>query len=327
VIELATPALRVDVDPAAGAEIVRVGVPGGANALAHYDWAAPHPAETSASYGSSELDWLSRYRGGWQELIPNAGDACEVDGIPMAFHGDASLAGWDVLAVDGRSCTLRCATRLPLVVERRMRLDDERPILRIEEVVTNESPLDVELLWGHHPVFPATPGARIDLPPATVEAEPTLAGGLAPGRADWPLLPGADGVPVDLREVPDGAVERVLYASELAAGWVALRQPGTLPSVAMSWDAATFRCMWLWLQRGAADLPHFGRAAMLGLEPHVAFPFDGLAAARERGRALRIGPRGTREAWLTLTLFAGGERPVTHVGRDGTIAFERGAVG
>src|SRR5207244_3271729 len=54
---------------------------------------------------SGELDettWTRCYRGGWQLLVPNAGNACVVDGIAHGFHGRASTDAWEVtdLAVD-----------------------------------------------------------------------------------------------------------------------------------------------------------------------------------------------------------------------------------
>lgn len=320
-IELRSKAMVVDVDPAAGGEVTRVSRPGGINALARYGWESPCRDRRSATYGDSQHDWLSRYRGGWQELIPNSGAACVVDGVPMSFHGDASLAEWTVLSAAGDRCELRCPTRLPLVVERTMEIDAERPVLRVEEQVVNESDLELAFLWGHHPVFPAVAGARLDLPACVVEPETSIAAGAAPGRSKWPHLRLFDGTLVDLREVLDRPLERVVYLSEMAGSWAAVRQPGAVPGVAMAWDPETFPCMWIWLQRHSPDFPHFGRSEMLGLEPHAAWPFDGLAAAIERGRALRIGAGETRRSWLTMTLLADGGRTVTGVERDGTVAF------
>src|SRR5947207_2504917 len=97
-VTLSSPSLTVVVDPARGAEIRRIAGTDRHNVLAAYDWEAPVPARRSASYGSSRLDWLSGYRGGWQELFPNAGPECEVDGVPLPFHGEASASRWDVAA-------------------------------------------------------------------------------------------------------------------------------------------------------------------------------------------------------------------------------------
>jgi hypothetical protein len=67
------------------------------------------------------------------------------------------------------------------------------------------------------------------------------------------------------------------------------------------------------------EFPWYGQASIVALEPHRAWPADGLAAARARGRALELGPRASVHAWLTMALFTGAERAVGGVRRDGRI--------
>ncbi|HZV74963.1 MAG TPA: DUF4432 family protein [Conexibacter sp.] len=317
-ITLANDHLTVQVHPEAGAEISRLSRPGGPNALAWYDWASPLPATRGPGYGNTALDWLSRFRGGWQELFPNAGDECEVNGVPLAFHGEASLAAWDVVEVSPAACTLRTAVRLPLVLTRRMTLSSDRAALLIEESVVNESELETPFLWGHHPAFPAVPGAHVDLPSCQVRAEPRMAGGLGDATGAWPHLLDEHGHERALDVVPDEQVVRIVYAEEMTGSWAALRQPGELPSIAMAWDGNAFPVMWLWLQNGTSEFPWYGRANVVGLETHTAAPFDGLAAACERGQAHRLGPRETMTAWFTISLIDDPGSPVTGVDRDGS---------
>jgi hypothetical protein len=310
--------LEVDIDVVHGAEIRSVARPGGPNALAWHDWAAPAPADESSTYGSSQLDWLSRYRGGWQELFPNAGAACEYRGVPLAFHGEASLSQWEVVHQADDQCELRVAARLPLVLSRRMSLAPDRPAVLIEETVTNVSDLEVPYLWGHHPVFPAREGARIDLPGGTVRPEPADRAGLDLETSAWPNAT-ADGVPCDLSEVPAETQQRLLYVDDLPAAWVALRQPAGEQGVAMAWDASAFGVLWLWLLNGTDEFPWYGRARMLGIEPQTAWPYDGVAAAHARGAAPVIGPRERRSSWLTLVLIDSDGGPVTAVSRGGRV--------
>ena len=96
-IELQTAHLLVRVDEGRGAEITHVGRDADHNALFHDDWGAPLRASRSVTWGEPTLDWLSEYRGAWQELFPNAGDACEVMGTPLPFHGEVSAARWEVV--------------------------------------------------------------------------------------------------------------------------------------------------------------------------------------------------------------------------------------
>ena len=91
-IRLANACLEVEIDERRGAEIVRLSRPGGINRLAwiYSDW--PLRAGAGGVYSSSDLDWLSEHRGGWQEMFPNAGAGCTVEGVPHPVHGEVSMA-------------------------------------------------------------------------------------------------------------------------------------------------------------------------------------------------------------------------------------------
>ncbi|CAN5656089.1 hypothetical protein BH23CHL8_BH23CHL8_04160 [soil metagenome] len=324
-LRLANRHLEVEVDPDLGAEVRSVRRPGGPNVLARYEWTAPLSVRRSSGYGDAVLDWLSDYRGGWQELFPNAGDACIVDGVPLPFHGEVSRARWDVVASTPAEVTLRTPARLPLVLERRMRLAADRPALLIDETIRSDAPVPSAFLMGHHPAFVATQDASIDLPEgAAIQVDETYVTDLvdlAPGAAGrWPSVAGrAHGV-VRLDRIPAGPVQRVVFASSLgSAPWAAVRgvHPGL--GVALAWDVATFPCAWLWWEIGGQDFPWHGRARIVAIEPNTAFPADGLAAARSRGEAHEMAPGGEHRTWLTLVLFDADERPVTGVGRDGAV--------
>jgi hypothetical protein len=133
----------------------------------------------------------------------------------------------------------------------------------------------------------------------------------AAGR--WPRLGDTD-----LSSVPDGRSEHLCFLPGVRDGWAALREPAR-GGVALAWDARVWPDVWLWQQIGGEEFPWYGQPSIVALEPHRAWPADGLAAARERGRSLTIPPRGRVDAWLTATLFADGDRPVRGVRRDGTV--------
>lgn len=78
-----------------------------------------------------------------------------------------------VLQASSTAATLRVGARLPLVLERRMSLDPERPVLRLEETVSNCADAPTPFLWGHHPAFAAKVGMRIDLPPGPIHLAST----------------------------------------------------------------------------------------------------------------------------------------------------------
>lgn len=316
----------VDIDPAAGAQIVHIGRDRERNALYFADWRSPLPASLSSSYGSSVMDWLSEYRGGWQELFSNAGAECVVAGVPLPFHGEVSRATWEVLTASEAQATLRTAARLPLILERSMELEPHTAVLRIEERVTNESDEDVAFLWGHHPAFFLNSGALIDLPAGKVHADHGLDASdvdLEPGGVGrWPMGVGRQGESVDLRSIPDGPVQRLCYLSDVTQGWAAMRDSDRGVGIALAWDSATFPHLWFWQQIAGRGFPWFGRARITAIEPVCAWPADGLAAAVERGQALSIGPRESLSTWLSLALFVPGNRAVVRVNRDGTIEEE-----
>jgi galactose mutarotase-like enzyme len=314
--------LRVVVAPGRGGEIRHLSRPGEKNVLAWYEWMSPLPASRSVSFGRDELDWLSEYRGGWQELFPNGGSQCVVDGTPLPFHGEVSTAQWEVVHADESSATIRCPTRLPLVIERSMLLSATDAALIVEERVWNESPLEVSFTWGHHPAFAAAPGMKIDLPTGTpISASPDYETDLtdvAPGtEGQWPHLDDRNGAPVDLSIVLGGPLQRVIYAHDLPHGWAALRNPEGI-GVAMAWDNGTFPHVWLWFEIGGTGFPWFGRSSIVAIEPQSSWPADGLSAARDRGQAHRLSAHSERNTWITLALHDE-VTPITGVSRAGVV--------
>jgi galactose mutarotase-like enzyme len=196
---------------------------------------------------------------------------------------------------------LRTGTRLPLVVERRMRVVPNAPTLQLDETVTNIGSRTVRFLWGHHPVFAVEPGMVLDAPPGAIyDAGSAL-------TASMPEV------------IPAPPFEGLFYLPDRDAGWIALRSPNGGESVAMSWDTTTFRHVWVWFELEGPGFPWYGRARMIGLEPHAAWPRDGLGKAIERDRHLALAAGETRSAWLTLTVFEGDEAEVNGMDRNGTL--------
>jgi galactose mutarotase-like enzyme len=319
VLELSSADLRVVLRPERGAELAFVGPPGD-NRLAWYDWLTPLRASRSASYGSSELDFLSEYRGGWQVLFPNAGPESEIRGLPVPFHGEAAGAEWEVVDADAAGARLRVPSRLPLVLERTVRVEGRS--LLVEEVVTNESDEEWTFGWGHHPAFDAPPGTRIDMPDGPLLADAAwdspLVDTLPGAEGRWPLIDGKQGT-LDYSEIGDGVRERLCYRPNLPGGWAALRHPATGRGTALAWDVDVFPHAWLWQQMGGPGLPFFGRARLAAIEPVNLWPADGIAAATARGQGRRIEARGEVRAWITVSLFDATDAPVVGVDRSGRV--------
>lgn len=328
-IELCNAHLCVRVDVDHGAEITCLAAADGVNWLSEPSWRSPLPADQSQSYGNQALDWLSEYRGGWQELFPNAGAACEVMGVPLPFHGEVSRSRWQVEKTAQDRLRLTTAARLPLVLEREMWLDEERPILYLHERVHSEVVFPVPFIWVHHPAFGlplAAPGTRIDLPAARVIVDGGLdspAVDLLPGSEhSWPIATGRDGTRIDLSVVPGPPVQRLCYMADLEEGWCALRNPEAQAGVALAWDLDVFPHLWFWQEIGGDGFPWYGRGDIVALEPASQWPSHGLAAAEAAGHAHLLQPGEIREARLTCILFSAGEAAVDHAGLDGIVAFK-----
>lgn len=324
-ITLSNDHIEVSVEPEFGAQILSVKQPGSdVNALAHYDWRSPSRSRDGQRYGDSATDWLSNYRGGWQELFPNSGAESDTHGVVTTFHGEASVSSWEVLAHNRTSCILRVGAHTPLTLTRIMRLSEDTACLYIDETVVNEGVEVMDFVWGHHPVVPTFAGSRIDLPDCTVAVEPRNTGGLGTQGGPWPTVAGDDGVPVDLSIVDDVPRHRLTYQHSLDEGWVAYRPPQSAdhPGIGMAWDLETWPALWLWTLTRTTEFPWFGRAAMMGIEPNRAWPFDGLDGARSRGQEIRLEPGAEHRSWLTFRLITTDlDAPVTGVDSQGSLTY------
>jgi hypothetical protein len=249
-------------------------------------------------------------------------------GVPLPFHGEVSRARWELQWLSaGTAVELRCPARLPLIPTRRMRLDPDRPVLYLQETVTNESELAVPFIWGHHPAFGpplAAAGARIDLPAGRLVADAAFDGqavDLVPGSEHtWPYATDRNGQAVDLSIIPAAPKQRLVYAAELKQGWFALRNPQLGQGVAMAWERKTFPHLWFW-QELASDrrFPFYGRAHIVALEPAAQWPAHGLAAAHETGTAHQLAGGQTWTTELTCVLFTATQAPVTDLSIQGDI--------
>ena len=309
-IRLASPRLEVVIDEGRGAQIVRLGRPGGPNRLAWIDSDWPLRASAGGSYGSADLAWLSEHRGGWQEMFPNAGASCTVDGIPHPVHGESSMAPWEVVeASGGLEVTLRGRTHTPLTVTRRIFLEREGRRLVIVEEIHNPSELAFPYAWGHHPAFDAPPGTRLELAGARFEVDAGFDGpeaDLRPGAAGaWPQAESRGGASVDLGVMPDHPAERVVYLTELVEPRARILRPDTADRLTLEWSAEAFPFAWLWVNRRATRFPWFGRLSAMAVEPVNVRAADGLAAAAARGQAPVLAGGETQRGWLAVSLSGG----------------------
>jgi hypothetical protein len=320
-------ALRVAIDTAIGGTIAVIEHRGlGASVLGQVPW-APEEGPPASVAAPDENTWLRHYTGGWPLLFPNAGDACQVDGVFHGFHGEASLARW---RAETRPTAVRLTHRfatVPVEMEREVAVEGELLTIRERARMLGSAPIRV--MWGHHPSFGsdllAAPfeirsGARHVLvddrydPPGN----PLRPG--ATGR--WPHVPGKTGI-VDLSRL-QGPMAALAYLQDFDGAWVSIQRRDSFVGVALSWDAAVFPCAWLWCElEGTSDPPWNGKTRLIGVEPNTTWPGNGLAEAlRRRAPLLTLQPNAEIAATVRLHVFKPGG-PVQGVYEKGFTVFNR----
>jgi hypothetical protein len=192
-----------------------------------------HVLATAA--GDAAGAFIDSYGGGWQEVLPNGGAPSIYAGASFGQHGEIALLPWDYELIEDseQAVVVRMSVaclRTPLRLVKELRLEAGSARLEVSESIVNDSPVDVELMWGHHLVFGApflAPGARIALPDGIrgIPHEEPITGGprrVAPEGFRWPHTRSPDGDPVDLSVLTDeGRSSDIMYLSGFPeAAWV-----------------------------------------------------------------------------------------------------------
>jgi hypothetical protein len=256
----------------------------------------------------SQVDWLARYGGGWQQLVPNAGEAREVDGVLRGYHGEAAVAGWELDAADDVSATL--SVRLitaPLLLTRSIRVDGAT--LHVRDTVQNESPDPVEVTWVQHPAFGAPfidEHARLTTGARTIITDAVSPGNVLAPDAEFPITSVLDlkGAPLDLAVLPAQHSGRAVFAAltDFEGGWFAIDSPTVGFGIRVQWDAEVFPHAWFWQEINASTgFPWFRRAYVVAVEPANVLPGQPSVAHPNRGIAPRLAPGVSWTASISLT--------------------------
>ena len=259
--------------------------------------------------GDSQTDWLARYPGGWQQLVPNAGPAREVGGVRQGYHGEAAIRPWQVLDVGADRVVLSVElSTAPVRLTRSIRVSGESVFVDDEMVNLTDESLDVR--WVQHPGF----GAPFVDEHCVIEtgADTFVSDAEAPGSvlaadrvSDWPFGLGADGSDVDLRRVPAGRRSVFGALTGFETGWFSMISPTTGLSLRMEWDAEVFPHAWFWQElHSSPGFPWFRRAYVVAVEPANVLPGEGATAGRARGRAPLLGPGAERTSSIAIKLGA-----------------------
>lgn len=315
-IVLQSDELVARIDPRHGAEILDlVDVPTGRQLLGHPPFGSLPPL-------GGDLDeerWTASYRGGWQTVLPNAGNACDVEDDRHGFHGRASTDPWDVVAANAGAATLRWNGH-GLAVEKRVAIDDGALTVGYRITAGRPAPLVAleHLAVGAELLEPAValdlPGGRAyelsestgpSLPPADAGAWPNvrLLDGSLESAAEWPVAEPRS---------------RLLVVAGLAAGWAAVRNPARGQGLAIAWDAGWFPHCWIWHENRVTGGPWRRATELLAIEPSMVPHTLGLARAVAHDQARWMRPGDEARPWIVARPFhAAG--PVAAVGADGRV--------
>jgi len=270
---------------------------------------AGQPVATSPRAQGPFLDY---YAGGWQEVLPNAGPATTYKGAELGQHGEVALLPWDVCVREDRAERIDVefsveTLRTPFRLVRRMILERESPVLRLEESVSNLGEEEMHYAWGHHPALGAPfleEGCEIQLPECEV-VQPAYAENckrrFAIGQSGaYPHLMGANGVMqrVDRVQSKASRTEDVLLFRNFGQGWCSVRNPNLQLQFALKWDQATFPYFWCWqVYGGSWGYPYYGRCYTVALEPFNC-PIVALSEAVENNLVPTLQPGATIETTL-----------------------------
>lgn len=283
--------------------------------------------ETIANTSGSFLDF---YHGGWQEIFPGGGPV-NYRGADLGLHGEVTHLGWEYDILTDREdeivvhLSVKCL-RTPFKLERTLRMVKNKPVLFIDETLTNLSPEAQDFMWGHHPAFGAPflkPGVRVLVPAGKGAAHSpkfSPSGILEPGKEfAWPYAE-VDGRTFDLSNVQvdqEGFCE-LIYLKNLAAGWYAVMDDVNEIGFGLAWPLDVFPNLWFWLVYGKAPgYPWWDRVTCLALEPWTSIP-NNLDEAIKHGTQHTLKGGGSLSVSLTAVAIRG-KRDIQKINPDGSI--------
>jgi hypothetical protein len=287
---------------------------------------------TIANPGGAYLDF---WEGGWQEAFPVGGWACNYKGAAFGLHGEVSLMPWQYSIVeDDAKCVAVYfwvrTCRSPFLLEKILSLHGEEPILRIWERITNEGQVDMDFMWGHHPVVGLPflhEDCAVTVPAATViipDPSSWPASRLKEGTYFWPRVEDRSGRTIDISgmEPADAGIAEAAYLTDLREGWFTLTSQRHNLVFAMSWPHEIFPWVWYWkVAGGERAAPFFGRNYCVALEPFTSYPphFEKVLAA---GTQKTLAPQQSLEADLAVSIFPN-QGKIRTVSAGGQILFDR----
>jgi hypothetical protein len=295
--------IEVELQPERGAEVASVrSLASGRELL----FEAPWEPTMTPDRGLDGDAWVADWRGGWQVLVPNAGEATEVEGRRYPFHGDAALAAWSVHECSGSEAVLVWRDGdSGLSIERTARARGRT--LSVTSEIVNDSSEAVPYVFVEHPIFGPpllAPTSRVELPGGRIVPLDPI--GRTEGEgSDWPLLDGDDWS--RMSEEPLGRFGAIVG---LPRGHARLVDDASGLAATVTWPISLLPFLWYWLEsRATAEPPWSSQTVCLGLEPASVPTADGLGAALQRGHARTMKPGARVRLPVAVAFEEREERP------------------
>ncbi len=273
------------------------------------------------------------YAGGWQEVLPGGGP-CKYKGANLGLHGETALLPWGFKVIhdahDEVCVELFCKTyRVPFSIQKRITIKSNESAIYFSEVLNNECNESLEFIWGQHPVYGSTfvdSECIIDTNATEIIASGNDTYPDSEYKANdisyWPNINNIKGECDDLstmRSAQDKSAELFFlggFKEDLA--WYALTNPKKNLGVALVWDAAVYKHLWMWrVCNGSPGYPLYGRSYHLALEPFSSYP-NNLYKAIENGSATKLNGYGKIETFYVFVVYEGCQR-VTGVDKTGKV--------
>jgi hypothetical protein len=269
-------------------------------------WRSPvelqNPSVYVPSTGNDSGTYLDRSAGGWQEILPNGGPACEYKGARLGLHGEICNIPWKYSIIKDTSDEISIrfwvrTYRTAFYLEKNLTLKSGDTTLYIDETLKNEAAEDMELMWGHHPTVGA-PFLSEDCVIRTSARKIIVDNEIAfpdqrlePGSTHvWPIATDRNGNSINFSLIPsiNSKLADTVYLTDFEGeAFYEIINKRFGVSFKMNWDKTLFKYLWMWqVCGGGCGYPWYGRTYSLALEPWTSYPSNGLNEAIRNGSAL-----------------------------------------
>lgn len=246
------------------------------------------------------VNFDDHFFGGWEEIFPSD-TAGRCQGRNLVDHGELWSQEWEVVehSRSGLEMSYSCKT-VPIMVNKTLTLDPNRPLLNIKYVFKNLSEDEIPYHFKLHPALTIEPGDEILLPSSTIEPV-TLDFSTLIGRSEktrFPMAIDRSGNPIELNQVrsPDSNKQEFIYASQLSEGWCGLSNKRTRTKLLIHFNHQQMPYVWCFMSYG-----RWRNTYLIMLEPCTNIPYDLETAVRNKTSAI-LKAHAIDQYWVTYEI-------------------------